>query len=81
MDGTYVTYSDFTNGARQKKYDVNIFLEFLSLHRTLEKFFLPFERHGRACPGHSRVTYCMKVLDARDERGHDVEGLLFVGRA
>jgi len=25
---------------------VNIFSEFLSLHRALEKFFLPFERHG-----------------------------------
>jgi hypothetical protein len=28
-------------------------------------------RHGRACPGHPRLGLSQKVVDARDERGHD----------
>jgi hypothetical protein len=30
-------------------------------------------RHGRACPGHPRLTgqAACKDVDARDERGHD----------
>src|SRR5215213_1338998 len=31
-------------------------------------------RHGRACPGHPRLTLCRvtkKVVDAREKRGHD----------
>jgi hypothetical protein len=30
------------------------------------------DRHGRACPGHPRLSCCStKDVDARDKRGHD----------
>ena len=31
------------------------------------------DRHGRACPGHPRLTSLIgcKDVEARDERGHD----------
>jgi hypothetical protein len=28
-------------------------------------------RHGRACPGHLRLSFLNEDMDARDKRGHD----------
>jgi hypothetical protein len=34
---------------------------------------MTLSRHGRACPGHPRLSFLArcKDVDARDERGHD----------
>jgi hypothetical protein len=41
----------------------------LELITVVSKHFQ--RRHGRACPGHSRLAALKKGVDARDKRGHD----------
>ena len=37
-------------------------------------------RHGRACPGHPRLSVAMQGVDARDKRGHDGGGALWLAK-
>jgi hypothetical protein len=37
---------------------------------------MTLHRHGRACPDHPRLIFGRRIedVDARDKRGHDVDG-------
>jgi hypothetical protein len=48
---------------------------FGSTYSRFRSFSIASPRHGRACPGHPRLSFAPRArkqgVDARDKRGHD----------